>query len=88
MTYVLAYDIGTTGVKTCLFSVEERIGLLASAQEGYGLRLLEGGQQQVPRPPDDGVAGGIVLQDGNGTVDLTYKIRIFFLIIHNYAAPP
>ena len=43
MTYVLAYDIGTTGVKTCLFSVAERIGLLASAQEGYGLYLVEGG---------------------------------------------
>jgi len=43
MTYVLAYDIGTTGVKACLFSVAERIGLLASAQEGYGLYLVEGG---------------------------------------------
>lgn len=43
MTYVLAYDIGTTGVKTCLFAVEERITLLASAQEGYGLYLVEGG---------------------------------------------
>lgn len=43
MTYVLAYDIGTTGVKTCLFSVEKRIELLASAQEGYGLYLVEGG---------------------------------------------
>ena len=41
MTYVLAYDIGTTGVKTCLFSVEERIGLLASAQKGYGLYLVK-----------------------------------------------
>lgn len=43
MTYVLAYDIGTTGVKTCLFSVEERITLLFSAQAGYGLYLVEGG---------------------------------------------
>ena len=43
MTYVLAYDIGTTGVKTCLFGIGERITLLASAQEGYGLYILEGG---------------------------------------------
>ena len=43
MTYVLAYDIGTTGVKTCLFGLSGRITLLASAQEGYGLYLLEGG---------------------------------------------
>ncbi|MDE6998047.1 MAG: carbohydrate kinase, partial [Oscillospiraceae bacterium] len=49
MTYVLAYDIGTTGVKTCLFSIEERISLLASAQEGYGLYLLDnGGAEQDP----------------------------------------
>ncbi|MDE7221183.1 MAG: FGGY-family carbohydrate kinase [Oscillospiraceae bacterium] len=49
MTYVLAYDIGTTGVKTCLFSLEERITLIASAQEGYGLYLLEnGGAEQDP----------------------------------------
>lgn len=43
MTYVLAYDIGTTGVKTCLFSLEGQITLLASTQEGYGLYLLGGG---------------------------------------------
>lgn len=49
MTYVVAYDIGTTGVKTCLFGLKERIELLASAQEGYGLRLLEsGGAEQDP----------------------------------------
>jgi len=49
MTYVLAYDIGTTGVKTCLFSLEGRIELHASAQEGYGLYLLDnGGAEQEP----------------------------------------
>ena len=49
MTYVLAYDVGTTGVKTCLFSLEGRITLCASAQEGYGLCLLEnGGAEQDP----------------------------------------
>lgn len=49
MAYVLAYDIGTTGVKTCLFELEERITLRASAQEGYGLYLLEnGGAEQDP----------------------------------------
>ena len=28
MIYVLAYDIGTTGVKTCLFRVDDTITLL------------------------------------------------------------
>lgn len=49
MTYVLAYDVGTTGIKTCLFALGERIALLADAQEGYGLYLLEnGGAEQEP----------------------------------------
>lgn len=49
MAYVLAYDIGTTGVKTCLFELGERITLIASSQEGYGLYILEnGGAEQDP----------------------------------------
>lgn len=43
MAYVLAYDIGTTGVKTCLFQIEENISLVASAQQGYGLYILDNG---------------------------------------------
>ena len=43
MKYVLAYDIGTTGVKTCLFSVDKEITLVKSAQMGYGLYILPGG---------------------------------------------
>ena len=43
MTYVLAYDVGTTGVKTCLFQVDDKITLTASAQQGYGLYILENG---------------------------------------------
>ena len=43
MVYVLAYDIGTTGVKTCLFGIGEKITLLAGASRGYGLYILENG---------------------------------------------
>ena len=47
MTYVIAYDVGTTGVKTCLFSVDKTISLLKSAQQGYGLTILpDGGAEQ------------------------------------------
>ena len=47
MTYVLAYDIGTTGVKTCLFSIDGSIRLVADAQAGYGLYILpDGGAEQ------------------------------------------
>ena len=47
MSYILAYDIGTTGVKTCLFSVADRITLLASASRGYPLYILpDGGAEQ------------------------------------------
>ena len=45
MIYVLAYDIGTTGVKTCLFRVDETISLIASASphetERFGTGVLQ-----------------------------------------------
>lgn len=47
MIYVLAYDIGTTGVKTCLFRVDDTITLLAGVSKGYRLYILEdGGAEQ------------------------------------------
>jgi len=41
--YILAYDIGTTGVKTCVFRVGGSIELLAGASGGYPLHVLPGG---------------------------------------------
>ncbi|MBQ3995196.1 MAG: carbohydrate kinase, partial [Clostridia bacterium] len=41
--YVVSYDIGTTGVKTCLFRIDQIITLLESASMGYGLTVLENG---------------------------------------------
>ena len=29
--YVIAYDVGTTGVKTCLFEISDKISLIESA---------------------------------------------------------
>ncbi len=47
--YVIAYDIGTTGVKTCLFEIEKEIKLIAAAMEGYNLYILpNGGAEQDP----------------------------------------
>ena len=37
MKYALAYDIGTTGVKTCLFEIGSNIRLIAGESEGYPL---------------------------------------------------
>ena len=42
-SYILAYDIGTTGVKTCLFKVEDTIRLIKSAARDYPLYILDGG---------------------------------------------
>ena len=42
-SYILAYDIGTTGVKTCLFEVGEEIRLLRYASRSYPLYILDGG---------------------------------------------
>ena len=48
-SYILAYDIGTTGVKTCLFEVDKSIKLLASASRSYPLYILEGGGAEQSR---------------------------------------
>jgi xylulokinase len=42
-TYVLAYDIGTTGCKTCLYKVGENLEQVSSCLEEYPLFMLEGG---------------------------------------------
>ena len=48
--YIITYDVGTTGVKTCLFDVGETIKLLDAATKGYGLYVLEGGgAEQDPK---------------------------------------
>ncbi|MBQ6315494.1 MAG: FGGY-family carbohydrate kinase [Mogibacterium sp.] len=47
MAYILAYDIGTTGVKTCLFEVNHTIHLLKSASRSYPLYIMDdGGAEQ------------------------------------------
>ena len=44
---ILAYDIGTTGVKTCLFDVSNEIKMVGSASCGYGLYTFpNGGAEQ------------------------------------------
>ncbi|MFZ5642690.1 MAG: xylulokinase [Bacillota bacterium] len=49
MSYIIAYDVGTTGIKTCVFEISDKIKLLASAMEGYELYTLEnGGAEQEP----------------------------------------
>ncbi len=49
MKYALAYDIGTTGVKTCLFEIDKTIKLVADAIEGYELYVYpDGGAEQDP----------------------------------------
>ncbi|HPY11102.1 MAG TPA: hypothetical protein PLH14_01055 [Sphaerochaeta sp.] len=42
-TYLLSYDVGTTGMKSCLYSCAKELHLVASAMEKYPLHILEGG---------------------------------------------
>lgn len=49
--FVITYDIGTTGIKTCLIEVDKEIKILASATEGYKLYVneetgVDGGAEQ------------------------------------------
>ena len=47
--YVIAYDVGTTGIKTCLFEISDRITLMASAMKDYPIYVLgNGGVEQDP----------------------------------------
>ncbi|WP_081757113.1 xylulokinase [Gorillibacterium massiliense] len=47
--YVITYDVGTSGVKTCLYRIAEALTLAGSAMEGYDLSILEnGGAEQNP----------------------------------------
>ena len=47
--HVLAYDVGTTGIKTCIFKITDRIELVGSATESYPIYVLEnGGVEQDP----------------------------------------
>ncbi|TGK47682.1 carbohydrate kinase [Leptospira kanakyensis] len=47
--YILTYDIGTTGVKTCLFRMTQALELVQSATKEYSIQLLEnGGAEQNP----------------------------------------
>ena len=44
---ILAYDIGTTGVKTCLFDIRDEIEMVGSGSCGYGLYTFpNGGAEQ------------------------------------------
>lgn len=43
MMYFLSYDIGTTGVKTCLFRWDQGITMVYGSSYGYGLYTLPGG---------------------------------------------
>lgn len=47
MKHVITFDIGTTGVKTCVFGISDRIELLGAASEGYNLYVFpDGGAEQ------------------------------------------
>lgn len=49
MKYVITFDIGTTGVKTCVFGISDTIKLLGSASAGYKLYVYpDGGAEQDP----------------------------------------
>lgn len=47
--YVMTYDVGTTGIKTCIFDVDDAIRLVHSEVEGYKLYIDDkGGAEQDP----------------------------------------
>ena len=49
LLYVISYDFGTTGVKSCLFSIGETLKLIASEYEVYELYIMENGGAEQDR---------------------------------------
>lgn len=48
--YVIAYDVGTTGIKTCLIAIDKKIEIISAASQGYNLYVMEnGGAEQDPQ---------------------------------------
>ncbi|MFY9412261.1 MAG: FGGY-family carbohydrate kinase [Dethiobacteria bacterium] len=46
---IITYDVGTTGIKSCLFTIDQEIKLIDSEMAGYELSILEhGGAEQDP----------------------------------------
>ncbi len=46
-TYVIAYDVGTTGMKTCLFEIDKTIKPITNAYGAYNLYMVgDGGAEQ------------------------------------------
>ncbi len=46
---IITYDVGTTGLKTCLFAIDAELTLLAAEMAGYDLFILDnGGAEQEP----------------------------------------
>ena len=39
--YAIAYDVGTTGIKTCLIEIDQNIKIISSASQGYKLYVLD-----------------------------------------------
>lgn len=47
--YAITYDIGTTGVKCCVFALSDKVEILGYASAGYNLYVLpDGGVEQEP----------------------------------------
>ncbi len=47
--FAITYDIGTTGVKTCVFEISDTVRLLGAASQGYELYVFpDGGAEQDP----------------------------------------
>jgi len=50
-TYILAYDIGSTGCKTCLYRLDGKLELVSDALSGYRFDTFDGGR--VEQDPGD-----------------------------------
>lgn len=63
--YVITYDIGTTGIKTCLIEIEDTMRILASATAGYNLYVDDetGVKEELSKTQTNGGLQCVQLQE-------------------------
>ena len=76
---IVACDVGTSGVKSCLYDVGDTIELVASASASYGLSIDEGGRaEQDPQELWDALCDTTRQIRAEADVDWTHLRGISF----------
>jgi xylulokinase len=70
--FVITYDVGTTGVKTCIYEISDKITQVESAYAAYNLYIFDnGGAEQDPDEWWEAICGTTAQALGKASLDKT-----------------